>query len=194
MLIFWKHRLVFLATPKTGSTAIEVALESLASGSLQRPAPLKHSDFHAYHHFIGPWLKRQSGVEFDTVALMREPVEWLRSWYRFKLRDDLEDPQEGITGISFDDFVGQYVAGSGAAARGIGSQADFLTCAQGRVDRIFRYEQIDEFVHFLEERMDCRIELPRVNVPPAVKTDLPPSREQELRAMLSKDLALYASL
>ena len=35
MLIFWDQRLVFLATPKAGSTAVEVALEPLASLAVQ---------------------------------------------------------------------------------------------------------------------------------------------------------------
>ena len=30
MLVFWEQRLAFLATPKTGSTAIAAALEPLA--------------------------------------------------------------------------------------------------------------------------------------------------------------------
>lgn len=37
MLVFWKERLVFLATPKTGTTAIEAALQPLANLSIQNP-------------------------------------------------------------------------------------------------------------------------------------------------------------
>ncbi len=68
MLIFWDQRLVFLATPKAGSTAIEVALESLASASLLRPDALKHTDIATYRRFVGPWLFAQTGTDFTTVA------------------------------------------------------------------------------------------------------------------------------
>ncbi len=37
MLVFWDQRLVVLATPKTGSSAIQTALESLAVLAIQRP-------------------------------------------------------------------------------------------------------------------------------------------------------------
>ncbi|WP_255522118.1 sulfotransferase family protein [Paracoccus sp. NBH48] len=111
MLIFWDQRLVFLATPKAGSTAIEVALESLASASLLRPDALKHTDIATYRRFVGPWLSAQTDADFTTVALMREPVDWLRSWYRFKLRDDHDDPRHAMDGISFSDFAARYAAG-----------------------------------------------------------------------------------
>lgn len=194
MLIFWDQRLVFLATPKTGSTAIETALEPLASCAVMGPAPLKHTDYSAYRKFVGSWLKRQSGGDFQTVALMREPLDWLRSWYRFTQRDDLETPSQSLQGVSFSGFVDRYLSSDGARELGIGTQADFLTCGGTQVDQIFRYEQIEEFVRFLEDRMDCLIELPRVNVPPAAETHLAADQEARLRSALASDSALYDSL
>lgn len=48
MLIFWEPRLVFLATPKAGSTAVEAALEPLAAVAVQRPGAMKHTDIATY--------------------------------------------------------------------------------------------------------------------------------------------------
>lgn len=194
MLIFWDHRLVFLATPKAGSTAVELALESLASAAIQRPAALKHTDIAAYRRHVGPWLHAQTGEEFATVALMREPVEWLRSWYRFRQRDDHDDPLHPMEGVSFARFARDYAAPGGPEALAIGSQSRFLTDDAGRVDRIFRYEQMEAFVEFLEDRLDCAIELPRINVPPAVDVHLPAEDETLLRARMSADLALYRAI
>lgn len=194
MLIFWDHRLVFLATPKAGSTAVEVALESLASAALQRPAALKHTDIATYCRHVGPWLRHQTGDTFMTVALMREPVDWLRSWYRFRLRDDQDDPLHQMEGVSFARFARDYAAPDGPARLGIGTQACFLTDGETRVDRIFRYDQMPAFVEFLEDRLDCAIELPRINVPPAVDVHLPPEDEARLRERMAADLSLYADL
>lgn len=191
MLIFWDQRLVFLATPKAGSTAIEVALESLASASLLRPDALKHTDIATYRRFVGPWLSAQTSADFTTVALMREPVDWLRSWYRFKLRDDHDDPRHAMDGINFSDFATRYAAGQHPE---IGSQSDFLTDGDHRVDCIFRYEDIASFVDFLETRLDCAIELPRINVPPSVDVHLPEPAEAQLRNAMARDLDVYASL
>lgn len=194
MLIFWDERLVFLATPKTASTAIEMSLESLASAALQRPAALKHTGIGGFHRHLGPWLTEQTGETFTTVALMREPVDWLRSWYRFKLRDEFEDPRHPMEGVSFTDFARRYAAPGGQAALGITSQAGFLTDGAHRTDRIFRYEQIGDFVDFLETRLDCAIELPRINVPPSVDVHLDPADEVFLHEAMAADLALYRTL
>lgn len=194
MLIFWDERLVFLATPKTGSTAVEMALEPLASASLQRPAELKHTGIGSFHRHLGPWLTEQTGEEFTTVALMREPLDWLRSWYRFKLRDDSEDPHHPLEGVSFTDFAHRYAAPGGPEALGVHSQSAFLTAGPHRADRIFRYEQIGDFVDFLESRLNCMIELPRINVPPSVDVNLTPLGEQILREAMAQDLTLYQTL
>lgn len=194
MLIFWDRRMVFLATPKAGSTAVEAALEPLASASLQRPSALKHTDVAAYHQHVGPWLTAQAGEEFTTVALMREPVDWLRSWYRFKLRDDHDDPLHRMEGVSFADFVSEYRHTNGPKTLQIGTQSGFLTDGVTQVDHIFRYEDMNAFIQFLEDRLDCAIELPRINVPPSVNVELTQQEEADLRASLSADLALYSSL
>lgn len=194
MLIFWDEALVFLATPKAGSTAVGVALESLASASLQRPAALKHTSIGSYSRHVGPWLSSQTGRSFTTVALMREPVDWIRSWYRFKLRDDHDDQDGPGEWDDFSAFVDHYASPGGPARLGIGSQANFLSEGPERVDQIFRYEDMDRFVEFLEARLGCAIELPRINVPPSVDVHLDPQAEGRLRDALSEDLALYASL
>jgi hypothetical protein len=68
MLVFWEARLAFLATPKTGSTAIAAALESLAAVSVQRPPLLKHTTVHRYRRFIGPDA-RADGLAGQLVPL-----------------------------------------------------------------------------------------------------------------------------
>ena len=62
------------------------------------------------------------------------------------------------------------------------------------MDRIFRYEEIEGFTQFLEDRLDCAISLPRVNVPPAVDVSLDESQEAALRRIMARDLALYEGL
>ncbi|WBU64994.1 sulfotransferase family 2 domain-containing protein [Paracoccus aerodenitrificans] len=193
MLIFWEQRLVFLATPKAGSTAIEVALEPLASLAVQHPPEMKHADASRFHRHIHPWLQDLTDDHFTTVALMREPIEWLRSWYRFHLRDEPESdgalPENGFEG-----FVRRYLDNPKSVTQGIGAQADFLTAGEARIDRIFRYEHIDAFTRFLDEWLDCEISLPRVNVPPSADVSLTPETDATLRQALARDFGLYESL
>ena len=66
---------------------------------------------------------------------------------------------------------------------------------QGRpVDRIFRYEDMQRFVDFLEDQLDCAISLPRINVPPTVAVDLDAADEQALRQAMAPDIALYETI
>jgi hypothetical protein len=194
MLVFWDQRLAFLATPKTGSTAIATALESLAAVSIQRPPLLKHTTVFRYRRFIGPYLEAASKERFTLVALMREPRDWLGSWYRYRQREGT-DPARSTRGMSFDAFVRAWCDDPRPGFADIGSQAQFLRPRHGEgVDRLFRYEDIDSFVHFLEDRLGCEIILPRVNVSPEAEMELAPETLSRLRDVAAEDFALYASL
>ena len=194
MLIFVERKLVFLANPKTGSTAIEAALEPLASLAVQRPPALKHADLGHYTQFIAPWLHSVLGGGFTTVALMREPIDWLRSWYRFRLGDEDEDLHQDMDGMSFTEFAHGFATGGSSVHAGIRTQSAFLTNGAAQVDQIFRYEDIAAFTEFMENRLDCVLSLPRLNVPPEADVSLASDEAHHLRDVLAKDLALYTSL
>jgi hypothetical protein len=194
MLVFWEQRLAFLATPKTGSTAIAAALESLAAVSIQRPPLLKHTTVHRYRRFIGPFLEAASKDSFTLVALMREPKDWLGSWYRFRQREETE-AGKSTRGMSFDDFVRAWCQDPRPDFADVGSQGKFLRPRQGiGVDRLFRYEEIETFVQFLEERLGCEIILPRLNVSPPGTMELSATTEALLREVAAEDFGLYATL
>jgi hypothetical protein len=194
MLVFWEERLAFLATPKTGSTAIAAALESLAAVSIQRPPLLKHTTVHRYRRFIGPYLAAASKDTFTVVALMREPRDWLGSWYRFRQREETA-PERSTAGMTFDAFVQAWCQDPRPDVADVGSQGKFLRPRQGEgVDRLFRYEEIDVFVDFLEDRLGCEITLPRLNVSPPGATELSPETEALLRKVAVEDFDLYRTL
>ena len=194
MLVFWEQRLAFLATPKTGSTAIAAALESLAAVSIQRPPLLKHTTVHRYRRFIGPFLEAASKDDFTLVALMREPTDWLGSWYRFRQREET-DAGKSTKGMTFDAFVRAWCQDERPEFADVGSQGKFLRPRQGvGVDRLFRYEDIGTFVRFLEERLDCEITLPRLNVSPPGTTEITVETAAKLREVAAEDFALYATL
>lgn len=193
MLIFWEQRLVFLATPKAGSTAIEVALEPLASLAVQHPPEMKHTNATRFQRHIHPWLQEMTADSFTTAALMREPVDWLRSWYRFHLRDTSDDHDPDQTS-GFEGFVQRYLEQPESVTQGIGTQFAFLTSVGKPIDRIFHYEKIDTFTSFLDEWLDCEINLPRINVPPSADVSLSDETEVRLRNMLHADFALYRAV
>ena len=194
MLIFWRQRLVFLATPKTASTAIEQALEPLAAMVVLRPPVLKHTNAQRFHRFLSPYLASASGRDFALCALMREPRDWLGSWYRYRQRKD-EVPEKSTAHLSFDDFVQGYCRDDRPEFAQVGNQATFLAPkGHPQVDHIFRYEDIGRFVQFLEDRLNCEITLPRVNVSPEGDMTLTADNEALLRQFCARDFELYTEI
>lgn len=195
MLVFWRQKLVFLATTKTASTSIEAALSPLASMVVMRPPHLKHTTVQKYRRFIAPYLGGPDGLVFDTTALMREPLDWLGSWYRYRMRED-EVPEKSTRGISFETFIRAYCQDEDRPEyANIGAQSRFLTPQGPRpVDHIFRYERMDLFVDFMQDRLGVKIDLPTKNISPKVDIDLSPKLRDLLQTHRAADFALYDSL
>ena len=194
MLVFWRQGLVFLATPKTASTSIETALSPLAAVVVMRPPQLKHTNAQKYQRHFAPFLGDQKGTSFVTTALMREPLDWMGSWYRYRQRPE-EVPEKSTRDISFDDFIRAYCQPDQPEFARLGSQATFLTPPGFRpVDHIFRYDRMDLFVKFLEKRLGTRIKLPVENVSPGGEVTLSPQVEALVRDHRAADFALYDSL
>jgi hypothetical protein len=198
MLIFWKQRLVILSVPKTGSTALEMALAEQASVVVQRPPEMKHTPAYRYQRFLKPYLQNTAhGAPFTAVALMREPVDWLASWYRFRQRADLDGTARSTRGMAFADFARAYMTDPRPEVADVGGQARFLSGMDGAplgVDRVFRYEDMEGFVAWLQDRLGMTITLPRVNVSPPAPADLPAPVAASLRAWLAPEYAIYAAL
>ena len=131
---------------------------------------------------------------FTVVALMREPTDWLGSWYRYRQREGT-DPGKSTRGMTFDAFVRAWCSDPRPDFADVGSQERFLRPRQGvGVDRLFRYEEIETFVDFLEDRLGCEIILPRLNVSPAGATELTPETRALLKEAAADDYAMYETL
>lgn len=195
MLVFWEQRLVLLATPKTGTTSIAKALESRAAISIQRPPELKHTPVKRFRRFIGPYLEQVSKEPFTVVGVMREPRDWLGSWYRYRQRPGIPDKRRSTAGMSFDAFVRAYCSEKPPAFANVGAQAGFLRPEDAKgVDLIFRHDRIGDLVSYLEERLATTISLPVVNVSPKAETSLSAETEALLHRFAARDFELYATL
>ena len=193
MLVFWKERLVFLAVPKTGTTAIEGALAPKAALVLREPPLLKHATVQRYKRILQPMMDITKEPPFDTVAVVRDPVDWLGSWYRYRHRDDRVGHANSTRGLSFDDFVGAYMADKPPAFADVGSQARFLTTPEGTVGvtYLFRYEARPKLIRFLEQRLNTQIHLNRLNVSPPADVTLSPGVAADLRQRCAAEFAVW---
>lgn len=193
MLVFWKENLVFLAVPKTGTTALEGTLAPHASMVLRDPPPLKHAPVYRYRRFLKPFFVQAGGQEPELAAVVRHPVDWLGSWYRYRHREDLAGHENSTRGISFDDFVTEYIKGRPAPFAMVGSQAKFLLTGDGDlgVEHLFRYEAPDRLRAFVAERLGIVMDDRRLNVSPRMPLTLSPDVEARLRERRAEEFAVW---
>ncbi|MCA0940656.1 gamma-glutamyl kinase [Salipiger pacificus] len=193
MLVFWKARLVLLAVPKTGTSAYETALGPHASMSVLDPPELKHAPVYRYNRFFRPMFEKMGVEHMELMAVVREPVSWLGSWYRYRQRDFLDGKPTSTRDLSFEQFVEAYTSGERPPFANVGSQAKFVEPRPNgtEVSHLFRYEHQAEIAGFLEERLGVRLDLPRENVSPRADLALSPATEAKLRRKCAADFALW---
>lgn len=172
MQVSLKHRFVFLCTPKCASNSIEAMLRPYVDLDLQGSPSLRHTDVRLFRRYLAPYLATVApDTEFETVALIREPVSWLYSWYRFRARNALRTQKHihCTSHVSFGEFVEAYLANPQPAFARVGSQSEFLSDDEGNlgVDQLFAYEKAQALVTFFSERLGRRLALRSINVSPA---------------------------
>ncbi|MBZ8119483.1 gamma-glutamyl kinase [Roseovarius sp. LXJ103] len=196
MLVFSKHKLVFLSVPKTGTTAYQQALAPFASMIISDPPELKHAPVFRYNRFFRPALEKFIGEGLDVIAVMREPVDWLGSWYRYRKRPFMDGKPNSTAELSFDAFVEAYVTGKQPGFARVGSQSKFLEPQRNgtAATHVFRYEDPQALHGFLEERFGHAIATNKVNRSEPEPLDLRPQTLNVLRRKYAPDFELYESI
>ncbi|UOA27368.1 gamma-glutamyl kinase [Pseudosulfitobacter sp. DSM 107133] len=196
MLVFFKERLAFLSVPKTGTTAYESALRVRADMSISEPPMLKHAPVYRYNRFVRPMFLKVCDTELELMAVMRHPVSWLGSWWRYRQRPFMAGKPNATHGISFDDFVLAYMKGNKPGFADVGSQFKFLEAQPNGVGvtHLFRYEDQPRLQAFLCARLDVSLNLARENVSPEMPLNLSPEVEKRFRRKFSDEFDLYNSI
>lgn len=196
MLVFFKERLAFLSVPKTGTTAYESALAPRADMVISEPPMLKHAPVYRYNRFIRPMFLNVCDVELELMAVMREPISWLGSWYRYRQRPFMQGRPNSTQGISFDDFVLAYMKGNKPRFADVGSQLNFMKAQPNgtEITHYFRYEDQPKLQAFLLDRLGVTLELKQENVSPVMPLSLSSDVEARFRRKFAEEFALYDSI
>lgn len=194
MQVFLDRDLAFLAVPKTGTTAYEAALHPFADITLRRR--LKHMTAQKFHRRMVPFLRDTYGTVPERLAVMRDPLEHMKSWYRYRRNADLRRPDNDTGSVSFAQFCEDVIADDPPPHARIGSQFNFLTNGDGQlmVTHLFSYERQADLRAFLEQRFETALKIPRKNSSPEVDTALPPELARRVRDARADDFALYDRL
>ena len=196
MLVFYKAKLAFLSVPKTGTTAYESALRPHADLVISEPPMLKHAPVYRYNRFVRPMFVKVCDTELEVMAVMREPIDWLGSWWRYRQRPFMLGKPNATHGITFDDFVRAYMKGKKPGFADVGSQFKFLEPQPNGtgVTHLFRYENQPRLKAFLNERLDIDLQLERENVSPTIPLDLSDDIADRFRRKCADEFDLYNSI
>ncbi|WP_118135129.1 gamma-glutamyl kinase [Oceanicella sp. SM1341] len=195
MMICPQARFAFFSVPKTGSSSVLAALKPHAPIQFSAPPQVKHMTVIQYRRHVASLLRDCGQPEMETVCLVREPVDWLGSWFAFRSRDVLRNTNRSTAGMSFARFVEDYIAPVPPPHADVPPQSAIVTDEQGRpgIDHMFRYDNFPGFGRWLSERLGTQIEFPMRNVSPKVEDRyLPPELRARLEQALAADFSLYA--
>lgn len=194
MLAMTQAGFVLLSMPKTGSTALQGHFGRHAQVVVRNPPGMKHMTAATFEQVYTPWFARL-GVErasYETVCLVRHPVDRARSWWRYRAREELRGRPNYTGGLSFDEFAERLLDGR----VGLGTAQNFVTDAAGTVivDRVYRHESLPAAVAWMAERLGVPApDLSAVNASPERQGDLTPGMRARLEQHLAADVALYES-
>lgn len=196
MIVFYQKRLALLSVPKTGTTAYEEVLTPFADLVLSGPPELKHAPIYRYDRFIRPIFQRVCDVEMEVMAVMREPVSWLSSWYRYRQRPFLDGQPASTKGVTFDEFVLAYMKGDQPAFAKLGRQANFLSAPphKTQVSYLFRYEDQTRIKAFLQDRLEITFDVPIRNASPKLDVVLDADVRKRYERKFAEDFEMYHSI
>ncbi|MBF9042292.1 gamma-glutamyl kinase [Rhodobacterales bacterium HKCCE4037] len=193
MLVFWKARLVLLAVPKTGTTALEEALLPHADSAILNPPQQKHCTVKRYRAQLQKFFEQRGQRRLELMAVVREPVGWLSSWYRYRARDAISGTENSTQGLGFDAFVEAWLEDDPPPFAKVGRQSRFVADEDGSlgIDHLFSHAKLDLAVAFLEDRVGAQLDLGRTNVSPAQDTPLSPAVLDRLHTEAPEEFALW---
>ncbi|MEM8632053.1 MAG: sulfotransferase family 2 domain-containing protein [Pseudomonadota bacterium] len=195
MLILPEQRLVFFAIPKTGSTAYQQALVGHVDLALQTSPERKHMNVRQFNRLMAPALGRKYAQSLERFAVMRYPLDRIRSWYRYRTRLPANWARSTAT-MTFSDFVEAYLSPEPPEFAAIGDQWTFTNTPEGRVgiDHLFAIEYPETLHAFIAERTGALGEVPKKNVSPDAPTDIGEDLAAALREAYAEEYALYDSV
>ena len=170
MIIAPSHGFVLLSVPKVASTSLDAGARATyhqePPGRQRLPSTRTVVQLPPPH--ACPRSERTRVIErdrYEVVALFRDPVAWLESWWRYRQRPDVRDNQaERYTGErSFAEFVELFLTRQGRhghqGSPGAGSSPATPT-AGARLDRIFAVDRPEVWTAWFAERVGSPLDGP----------------------------------
>ncbi len=200
MIALPAHGFVVLSMPKCASTSLVESLSGQAEVVFRYNPRLKHLNCQQFHNRMVPLL-RHGGYkrrDYEVVSLFREPVAWLESWYRYRLRPALDGSARSTADLSFEDFATAYVEGDRGTTGIRGRPSQFIARDDSGaigVDRLFALERPDTWQAWIKDRMGEAYTVREANVSDARdEPELSPGLRERLVAHFTPEYDVYRHL
>lgn len=190
-----KHGFAFLCMPKCASTSILTALKEHTNIALRGTPALKHIDFRTYTKTVLPLHKLlHPTTEIKTICMIRDPLEWINSWYRYRGREELKNHRNSTAEITYQEFIEEYISdGKRKPFADLRTQYNFLRQKDGGIgpDYVIPMHRLDILSRLLSERIGEDIIFGNKNVSPTMDFSLNNNVESRLKEFLANDIAVY---
>ena len=196
MLISLFPPIVFFAAPKTGSVSIETAFAPHFDIVMSKNPRLKHMSVRAYDASFGNFVSGRFPRDPVKLAVMREPLDWLLSWWRYRMRPGIDGQPNSTKGVSANEFVLSYMSEEPAPYAKVGSQWTFLHNRAGRlgVDKLYRFDDLATLVGYLNKRLGVDVAIAHLNASPPAAGSVAPEVVAAYRRYAAKEFMLYEGL
>lgn len=196
MLISRFPPIVFFAVPKTGSVSVETAFAPHFDMVMSKNPNLKHMTVRTYDASLRHFVSRRVAKDPLKLAVVREPLDWILSWHRYRMRPEIDGKPASSKGVSADDFILSYMSDEPQPYAQIGGQHSFLTNKAGElgVDKLFRFDDLGTLVAYLNKRLRVDVSIDHLNASPKPADDVSADVAEAYRIYAAKEFALYESV
>ncbi len=189
--------LVFVCVPKCASTSIGHAIASDCDIHFSGPDRFKHLPYRQFVKLGLPSIFR--GEKFTSFCVMREPIDWCFSWYRYRSRDEAKElgPDRYTGDMTFDEFMCQVMDASvSRRPKLLGRQKYYFLMPDGSVgvDRIFDFRRLDILRDFLSETLGKEVCFSHLNASPEGDFKLSDGTRSRLSEYLSGEICFYSRI
>ncbi|MBC6443765.1 MAG: hypothetical protein GDA53_11800 [Rhodobacteraceae bacterium] len=202
------HKFVILMNPKTGTTSVKSSVGRLGRYAHVRVGGnlhCKHLTYAGYRDMFGDYFDRKGCDVFITV---REPLDVLRSWYRFRkstvrhrggitvhrYEHDEKVRQTLTTHMHFQDFMDDWAQEAPSFSAHVSCGIDFCLDIHGNIpdEVIFiRYTELSKLADRLSEKFGEQVSLPHLNPSPEIDPNLMTLEDEHKYEKLNEARRIY---
>ena len=190
MIIDLDRKFLFIANLRTGSTSLQKALSADADIVIAKTRYGKHLGVAAIEERFRWIFQYRKAGEMFVFGVMRDPLDYLTSLYRFHKADAFRDQRHSTANINFDEFLETWVPTSWQTRpqiqRFLSPESAFETVT------VWNFRNIERNFVLFRDRLGIDGALPHVNRSRASRA--PIALSERRRAEIAEAYAADAAL